>query len=73
MVKIYNIGYMPWILSFSFYKTIRFGYSLLFHLITNQWVANGSSRSNVMLMAKHKAHLLARGIPQVEGIDFNET
>jgi len=28
-------GKRPWILSFSLYKTIRFGYLLLFHLIAN--------------------------------------
>ncbi len=51
MVKIHNIGKRPWILSFSLYKIIKFRYLFLFHLITNQRIANGFSRSSIMPMA----------------------
>ncbi len=50
-VKIHNIGKRTWIMSSNLYRTIRLGYLLLIHLVTDQWVANGSSRSNIMPMA----------------------
>jgi hypothetical protein len=65
-------------LSINLYKTIQLGYLLLFHLIANQWVANGSSRSNIMAlmvihMARHNVCLVAKGFTQVKGFYFNET
>jgi hypothetical protein len=46
----WQIGKRPWILSFNLYKTVRFGYLLLFHLIAYLWLTNGSSKSNIMWM-----------------------
>ncbi len=65
-------------LSFNLYKIIKLGYLLLFHLIANQWVANGSLKLNIMAlmvihMARHNVCLVARGFIQVEGFYFNET
>jgi hypothetical protein len=74
MVKIHNIGKRPWILSFNLYKIIKHRYLFLFHLIINQWIANGFSGSSIMPMALWQGTRLVwcQGFTQVEGINFNE-
>jgi hypothetical protein len=46
-----QIGKRPWILSFNFYRIIRFGYLLLFHIIANMSLTNAYSKSNIMSLA----------------------
>jgi hypothetical protein len=75
MVKIHYIIKRPWILNFNIYKTIKLGLTLFpldYKPISYKCIFN--IKYNVICsMVRHKAHLVANGFTQVEGIDLNET